>query len=86
MERLNKTEIDGRFEITLLIINNITTWQISEESKCWEIENNFWHLLECQKLVRTKIAIINKIEKWTGVKPELEKSKIIKLTNLVTLM
>ena len=38
-------------------------------------------MLECQKLVRTKIVIINKIEKWTGVKPELEKSKIIKLTN-----
>ena len=30
---------------------------------------------------RTKIVIINKIEKWTGVKPELEKSKIIKLNN-----
>ena len=63
------------------ILNNIATWQISEECKCGEIVNNFWYLLECQKLIRTKNVIINKIVKWTQIKPQLEKSKIIKLTN-----
>ena len=45
-------------QIHFKILNNITTWQISEECKCGEIVNNFWHLLECQKLVRTKNVII----------------------------
>ena len=38
----------------------------------------------CQKLIRTKIVIINKIEKWTEIKPELEKSNLPIIQNLVT--
>ena len=36
--------------------------------------NNFWHLLECEKLVKTKTVIINKLESQPRLKKRNDKS------------